>query len=139
MTYSAPASAAPAKRATRSVERPSGPDDQRLEEPSLGIAADDTEREERRQDDPEKERREHREAEDRRPGQRLRVDADLARLGGEALRLTECPVSAEAVEGQESGSQDQDNDEDAASHRLAKRIPDDDPEVPHSVSPTASR
>ena len=129
--------AAPAKRARRSAGRPRGPDDERLKEPPLGVASDDPEGQERREDDAEEEDREHRQPEDRRPGQRLGVDPDLTCLRSESRCLLEGAVGAETVQGEKRRRQDQDHDEDSPSDRFPQGVADHRNHV--ASSPTASR
>jgi len=113
------------------------PDDERLQQSSLGVAADDAKREKDREHRPEEERPEHRQPEDGRPDEGARVDADRR------ANVAEVPVEkvhAEPEERQEANRQDQHDAEDLAAQGLAQAVAGDRQDGGHDVSPpTASR
>ena len=116
---------------------PDGPHDERLEEPALGVAADDAERQEGGEHGPEEERPEHREPEERPAGELPLLDRKAALELG---HLLERRVGAEPVEAQVGSGQQQHDVEDAAPERLLEGVAGDDRQRPHAVSPpTASR
>ena len=101
------------------------PDDERLEQPALGVAAHRAERQERRQHRAEEEDREHRQAEHRRAGEHVRLDAEL--VDAEAAHVLEQLGRAPRVEREEDDAQHEHDEEDAAAQRLAQGVGGDEP------------
>jgi hypothetical protein len=85
------------------------PDDQRLQQTALGIAADDAEREEDREHDAEEERSEHREPKDRRAREGPRVDA---RRRSDVVDVLEQEVVREPEEREKGSGQEKHDRED---------------------------
>ena len=113
------------------------PDDERLQQSSLGVAADDAKREKDREHRPEEERPESREAEHGRTDEGARVHA---RGRADVAEVLVEEVHAEPEERQEGDRQDQHDAEDLAAQGLAQAVAGDRQDGGHDVSPpTASR
>ena len=112
--------------------------DERLEQPALGIAAHDAERQEDRQHGAEEERREHREPEDGCAGDHGRVEPELVRRD-ESGRVPERPPDADPVQGEEGRRQEQHDQEDLAPHALPQGVAGDYGDVGQAFFTLSSR
>ena len=116
-----------------------GTDDERLQQPPLGVARDHPHREEHREHDAEEERREHRQAHQERARERARVDGHVRRRR-DAREVAEHEVVRDPEQEQEERRQHEDDEEHLPPNRLAEAVPGDDHDRAQSVSPpTASR
>ena len=102
--------ALPRRRRRQGLHRPSargasrlgpGPDDERLQQSGLGVAANDADRQEHREDRAKEQRREHRQAEDGRADELLVVD-QVRRRSALIARLVEGELDAERRRARES-------------------------------------
>ncbi len=135
-TYSAHTAAAPAKRPSRRLVLPTGPDHERLEQSALGVAANGAEREEHGEHGAQEEDREHGEAEQRGAGQDPVVELVVG--AASEFDLVERDRAAEPVQRQEADGQEQHDQDHPPPHRLAERVAGDDQRAAHAA-PTASR
>ena len=115
------------------------PDDERLEQPPLGVPGDDAEGQEDGEDDAEEQRREHREPDQKRPREGAGVDLDVLRR----LNVREVGEDVVVREPEENEERDREHEHDREHpppHRLAEPVPGDNHDVVHVVSPpTTSR
>ena len=119
---------------------PDRPYDERLQETTFGIAADDAECEEHREHDAEEERGEHREPDHERPRKGTRVKLREVVRGRDVRDVLEHVVVREPEQEEERNRQQQYDREHLAAQCLAHRVPDDHRHLAHDVSPaTASR
>jgi len=115
---------------------PDRPDDERLQQCALRVAAHDAEREKDRQHDPEEERAEHRHAEQECTGEGARIDA---LRWNDVVDVMERVARADPVEDEEGERQQAHDEEHLAAQRLAQPVAGDRPHSRHDVSPpTAS-
>jgi hypothetical protein len=111
---------------------PDGPDDERLQQPALRVAADDAEGEEDGQDDAEEQRREHGQAQHRRADDRPRVD-DLAGRP-DVVEVVEELARAEPVQDEEADREQEDDRERLSAERLLEAVADDRRDRSHGRS-----
>jgi hypothetical protein len=112
-----------------------GPDDERLQQPGLRVAADRREGEEDGQHRPEEERPEHGQPEQGGARQRARVEAEL--VAAEPGDVLEELARAPRVEAAEGDGEDHDDREHAPAQRLAQGVGGDDEHAAqvHSAPP----
>ena len=111
------------------------PHDDRLEQPSLRVAAHRAEREEDGEHGSEEESREHREPEERGSGEHAVVELVVRRDG---VHLVEGELRAERVEREEAGGEHEHHEDHAPADRLAQGVAGHDQGSAHAA-PTASR
>ncbi len=125
-----------AREAPEKKARPANrTDDERLEQPALGVPAHRSERQEDRQHRAEEEDREHGESEERGAGEDTVVDLVV---GSERINLVEGQDAAEPVQREEADRQEENDEDHAPAHRLAERVAGHDQRAAHAA-PTASR
>jgi len=111
-------------------------DDQRLQQPAIGVAAHRAEREEDRQDDAEEQRDEHGQADERAAGQRALVQRDEPAAVG--LQAVERLEGGQCEQAQEAEREEADDEQHAAADGLAQRVTGDDERVAHPSRPTTA-